>query len=173
MSNQIFQALINGLNQVIFQRLTSEMALSIIGQNIARGSIEHNGRSVDVTLIVDGDKINIIIPDERISKEECEEIAKKILIRLYLLLGKNVKFEEITVTRLGYASGTCNYCLAITPLTFKCKRCGGYYCAEHRLPEKHNCPSGKTEKINNRNTVRKRKTSKKREEVILSEAPCG
>jgi predicted Zn-ribbon and HTH transcriptional regulator len=149
------------------------MALSIIGRNIARGSIEHNGRSVDVTLIVDGDKINIIIPDEYISKEECEEIAKKILIRLYLLLGKNVKFEEITVTRLGYASGTCNYCLAITPLTFKCKRCGGYYCAEHRLPEKHNCPSGKTEKINNRNTVRKRKTSKKREEIILCEAPCG
>ncbi|MBS7250866.1 MAG: hypothetical protein KIH08_09820 [Candidatus Freyarchaeota archaeon] len=122
---------------------------------------------------MDGEKINIIIPDERIPRDECEEIAKKILVAIYSLLGKKVKLEEITVTRLGYASGTCNYCLVLTPLTFKCKRCGGYYCAEHRLPEKHNCPSGKTEEIDNRNLVRKRKTSKKREEIILSEAPCG
>lgn len=25
-------------------------------------------------------------------------------------------------------------------MPFKCRYCGGYFCAEHRLPEKHNCP---------------------------------
>lgn len=25
-------------------------------------------------------------------------------------------------------------------MPFKCKRCGGYFCANHRLPENHNCP---------------------------------
>lgn len=28
-----------------------------------------------------------------------------------------------------------------TLVPFKCKRCGQYFCGEHRLPEAHNCPS--------------------------------
>jgi len=26
-------------------------------------------------------------------------------------------------------------------IPFICRRCGGYFCPGHRLPEKHNCPS--------------------------------
>ncbi|MEN2975442.1 MAG: AN1-type zinc finger domain-containing protein [Candidatus Caldarchaeales archaeon] len=33
----------------------------------------------------------------------------------------------------------CSICGREELLPFKCKYCGGYYCAEHRLPEKHNC----------------------------------
>jgi hypothetical protein len=33
----------------------------------------------------------------------------------------------------------CDVCGAIEPLPFKCKRCGGTFCGDHRLPEKHYC----------------------------------
>lgn len=34
----------------------------------------------------------------------------------------------------------CQRCGKETFLPFKCPYCGGYFCAEHRLPESHNCP---------------------------------
>ena len=34
----------------------------------------------------------------------------------------------------------CQYCGKETYLPFKCKYCGGIFCSEHRLPEKHECP---------------------------------
>jgi len=34
----------------------------------------------------------------------------------------------------------CQYCESEAILPFKCAFCGGYFCAEHRLPEKHECP---------------------------------
>ena len=174
MSNLIFQALINSLTQTIFQKYVSELAFKIRDRNIAQGSIEYKGRKVDITIIREGEKLSIIIPDQRIPKDECEQIAKKILITLYASLGKKTKPEEIMITRLGYASGICNYCLTVTPLTYKCHRCGGFYCAEHRLPEKHNCPKGKEEELTSKNTMKIKKSNKEKGgKIILSETPCG
>lgn len=34
----------------------------------------------------------------------------------------------------------CDVCGREEYLPYKCKYCGGTFCAEHRLPEKHNCP---------------------------------
>jgi len=34
----------------------------------------------------------------------------------------------------------CQYCGKETYLPFRCKYCGGIFCSEHRLPEKHECP---------------------------------
>lgn len=34
----------------------------------------------------------------------------------------------------------CSVCGRDELLPFKCKYCGEFFCAEHRLPEKHNCP---------------------------------
>ena len=34
----------------------------------------------------------------------------------------------------------CHYCEADTIMPFRCPFCGGYFCAEHRLPEMHDCP---------------------------------
>ena len=34
----------------------------------------------------------------------------------------------------------CSYCGKEVYLPFKCPYCGQYFCAEHRLPENHNCP---------------------------------
>ncbi len=33
----------------------------------------------------------------------------------------------------------CNYCGKDEVLPFKCQYCQGFFCAEHRLPENHNC----------------------------------
>ena len=34
----------------------------------------------------------------------------------------------------------CEICGKKDALTFHCNYCEGYFCAEHRLPESHNCP---------------------------------
>jgi Zn-dependent protease len=34
----------------------------------------------------------------------------------------------------------CQYCGDDVVLPFRCSYCGGSFCAEHRLPERHNCP---------------------------------
>ncbi|MEM3586205.1 MAG: zinc finger AN1 domain-containing stress-associated protein [Candidatus Jordarchaeaceae archaeon] len=174
MSNLIFQALINGLTQTIFQNFASELTFKMRARNIAQGSVEHKGHRVDVFLIMEGEKLSIILPDNSILKDDCEQIAKKILLALYASLGKKIRLEEIVVTRFGYASGICNYCLIVIPLAYKCRRCGGFYCEEHRLPEKHNCPRGKEGEITSKNITGVEKPHKgKMGEIILSEVPCG
>ncbi len=35
--------------------------------------------------------------------------------------------------------GRCNQCGMSALLGFTCSYCGGYFCTDHRLPEKHNC----------------------------------
>ncbi|HIP62625.1 MAG TPA: rhomboid family intramembrane serine protease [Archaeoglobus profundus] len=35
----------------------------------------------------------------------------------------------------------CDICGKEEPLPFTCRYCGGTFCADHRLPEKHNCPN--------------------------------
>ena len=35
----------------------------------------------------------------------------------------------------------CEYCGKEVVLPFKCSYCGGIFCIEHHLPEKHNCPA--------------------------------
>ncbi|MGW8289386.1 MAG: AN1-type zinc finger domain-containing protein, partial [Candidatus Bathyarchaeia archaeon] len=34
----------------------------------------------------------------------------------------------------------CQYCGNDVVLPFRCTYCGGFFCAEHRIPERHNCP---------------------------------
>ena len=35
--------------------------------------------------------------------------------------------------------GNCEYCNESTSLGFVCSYCDGFYCSNHRLPEKHHC----------------------------------
>lgn len=35
--------------------------------------------------------------------------------------------------------GNCDYCDESTLLGFTCSYCNGFYCSNHRLPEKHHC----------------------------------
>ena len=38
------------------------------------------------------------------------------------------------------ATTKCQYCGNDVVLPFKCNYCGGYFCADHRIPESHSCP---------------------------------
>jgi len=74
---------------------------------------------------------------------------------------------------MGYASTHCNYCLESTPLPYRCLRCGGWYCQDHRLPEDHNCPGSGEAKAVVREVVKMREKEKEKKEVIAVEVPCG
>jgi len=63
-------------------------------------------------------------------------------------------------------------------LLFRCERCGGFYCNNHRLPEEHDCPGGEEAgiKIGHTRKVRKEENEREKEEsrkILLKEIPCG
>jgi Zn-dependent protease len=41
---------------------------------------------------------------------------------------------------LGRVMARCSVCSKEILMPFRCNYCGDYFCAEHRLPEKHDCP---------------------------------
>jgi ADP-ribose pyrophosphatase YjhB (NUDIX family) len=55
-----------------------------------------------------------------------------------LMLLKNDK-EKKTTKKDVNSSSKCYYCGKEELIPFKCNYCGDYFCAEHRLPEMHNC----------------------------------
>jgi hypothetical protein len=115
------------------------------------------------TVIQKDDRLYVVLPDHH-PKEECVEIVKKLLKRLE-------PGSEVEVLTLGYTSTHCNYCLEPYAFPFKCHRCGGWYCQEHRLPERHDCPGlGKTVATAEYKVKEKEKKKKK---VVAVELPCG
>ena len=119
------------------------------------------------TVIQRGNEIYVILPDH--PRDKCEEMVRRILQRLR-------PDAEIKIDSVGYASGHCNYCLASFSLTYRCHRCGGWYCSEHRLPERHNCPNGGTGIGTRRQQpkeTRRTKEKAKKEEIIAVQLPCA
>lgn len=156
MSNLIFLALLSGVPwETIVRRLELDER--------ARGVGDGRDEGYRYTIIHRDDEILIILPDYG-PKEECKNIAKKLLRKL-------MPNSEIEVAPLGYASSHCNYCLKPTSLPYRCYRCRGWYCMIHRLPERHNCPN---EEEGKEKAVRRIKPEKKKgEKVIITEIPCG
>jgi len=133
---------------------------------IADGNIEgHN-----YTVIQRGKRVYVVLPDYH-PWEQCEEIVRKLL--------KKLRPEaEVEVMRLGRASTHCNYCLESSPFPYRCHRCRGWYCQEHRLPERHNCPGLGGAKMATKLEIKMKETAKKaeergREKVEAVEIPCG
>ncbi len=156
MSNLIFRALLSGVPwETIVRRLELNERARGVGDGKAEG--------YRYTIIHRDDEILIIIPDYK-PREECEEVAKKLLLKL-------MPKSEIEVAALGYASSHCNYCLKPTSLPYRCYRCRGWFCKIHRLPERHNCPNGKEGEAAVLRRVKSKK--EKREKVIITEIPCG
>jgi len=120
------------------------------------------------TVIQREDEIYVVLPDH--PRDKCEEIVKRILQRLK-------PDAEIKISSIGYASGHCNYCLSASSLTYRCHRCGGWYCSEHRLPERHNCPNGEGGRVSRRQQLKKtgvhKEKKEKKEEVVAVQLPCA
>ncbi len=141
------------------------MIIRVLGlRERVKGIGDGNVEGYRYTIVQRGNEILIVLPDYT-SREECHEVAKKILSQL-------APKSEIRVATIGYASAHCNFCLKSTSMPYHCHRCRGWYCESHRLPEKHNCPEEeeKTEK-----TVERLKPQKqeKKKEIIIAEVPCG
>jgi len=117
------------------------------------------------TVVQQEDKIYIVLPDY--PRERCEEVVQKLLRRLR-------PEAEISIGSVGHASSHCNYCLAPVSFPYRCHRCAGWYCGEHRLPERHNCPSGlgeaAAEHAQLKGEERKRES---REKIEVVQIPCA
>jgi len=160
-SNLIFRALLSGLR---WESLIRILGLHERVKGIGEGKVE----GYRYTIVQRGDEILIILPDYA-PREKCQEVAKKILLKL-------TPKSKIQVATMGYASSHCNFCLKSTNL----KRCSISISVMDKikwslrkdLPEKHNCPGEeeKTEKIAER---LKPKKQEKKKEIIVAEVPCG
>ena len=159
MSNMIYlAALLLG-----WREIAETLRLRERSNGIGDGTID----GYKYTIVQRDDQIYIELPD--CPREKCEEIVKKILQKLK-------PTAEIKVSSFGYVSGHCNYCLAPGAMLYRCYRCNGQYCGNHRLPEQHNCPGKPPEKTKQPTTEKKEdkeKKSEQQEQVIVTRVPCG
>ena len=158
MSNLIFRAM---LPQVVWEEIIRLLGLHERTKGIGDGKIDGQR----YTVVQRGNEVSIVLPDYE-PREKCHEQVKKILSRI-------APKSSIEVATVGYASSHCNYCLKPTPLPYRCSRCEGGYCHDHRLPEEHNClgERRRTEKIIKR--IKPKREEKKKKEIVVAEIPCG
>lgn len=142
-----------------------------------RGTVTEGPYKVDVVLRRNPRGVQLILPDRSIPKHVCEEVAKKLAVNLNALVNPlELPPRQVEILKLGAASTICHYCLKTAPeLPYRCSKCGGLYCSDHRLPETHDCPGGPSqpaaEKVSEPGSPQQKR--KRRDAVILQEVPCG
>ena len=141
------------------------------------GFVEDDGHRVEVFVKRDKKQVQFILPDLSIPEETCKKVVKKLTARLYAEISEKTPLLD-NISIVGPSGSFCHYCLEpAKELLFECKRCRGFYCSNHRLPEEHNCPDGGTAGIRIGH-ARKEKESKTRKEekpmkILLKKMPCG
>ena len=139
------------------------------------GYMEEDGSHVEVFVKRDKKQIQFILPYRAIPEKVCKQAVKRLTAELYAV----IEGKPFDVDIVGPSRSFCHYCLEpAKQLLFRCERCGGFYCNNHRLPEEHDCPGGEEAGIKIRHTrkVRKEKSEKEKEEsrrILLKEIPCG
>ncbi len=86
-----------------------------------------------------------------LGKEKASEMKKAIKINIPISIAKpsskkpkiSSGFEIQKPEAPNYGTSTpvsslCGQCGKQTTMPFRCRRCGGLFCSEHRLPEAHN-----------------------------------
>ena len=174
MSGLIFSLL---LGAVSFSLLTSLFRGELGFREVAEGRgwhgfVREGGHIVEVFVRREGEHVQFILPDRSIPEEVCRRVVEKLSAKLYAL----VKGEELPPERVqvvGPSHSFCHYCLKPVALPFRCNRCGGYYCEEHRLPERHNCPGGEVTYIPVLVETSAEVKARKRRKIIVEEVACG
>lgn len=143
----------------------SEIARILELRERTRGIGDGKIDGYNYTVAQQGDKIYVILPDY--PRERCKEIVQRLLQRLR-------PDADIQIGVLGYASNHCNYCLTSVSFAYRCHRCGGWYCNEHRLPERHNCP-GEPKRAAAEHIGPKEKEPKEcaKKKVVVMQVPCA
>jgi hypothetical protein len=178
LSGLIFFILIAGLSTNILDSLLArQMGLerSHFG-HIWRGKVLEGHYNADIIVKQTENGIQIIVPDSSVPRETCERLARKLASKIYSLVKQVELPPEFVSISSDPITQLCAYCFErLSYLGYRCRRCRGIYCKEHRLPERHDCPGYPRAQLS---VVVKRRFEEPPyprydEVVILNEAPCG
>lgn len=105
-----------------------------------RADLEEEGYAIKVFVKYEGGKVKFLLPEPSVPAEINERVVRRIASELYEHVhGVEMPPEKLKVEAATYSF--CYYCLKpVRELLFRCRRCGGRYCSQHRLPERHKCP---------------------------------
>jgi len=143
-----------------------------------RGRIREGQHNVEVVVKQREDCVQIILPDHSVPREVCERVARRLAAKVDALVrGVELPLEQVVLSTAGPVPQLCDYCFEkLGGLGYRCHRCGGRYCEEHRLPERHSCPGGKGSELV---AVAPRRVEVSQlqpeydEVIVLHESPCG
>ena len=137
------------------------------------GRLREGSRLVDVFIKRSEGRLHLLLPDASIPREVCERVVRRLAARLYALL-RYRPLDPGSVEVVGPTPSFCHYCLEEVYLPYRCPRCGGYYCSEHRLPWRHDCPGGGGEARAAVDVEKPwREERRRRRRIPVREVPCG
>jgi hypothetical protein len=143
-----------------------------------RGRIREARHDVEVVVKQTEDGIQIILPDHSVPREICERVARRLTAKIDAQVrGVELPPEQVVLSTASPIPILCDYCLEkLGGLGYRCHRCGGQYCEEHRLPERHDCPGGKGSEFvaaAPRRVEVSPLLPEYDEVIVLHEVPCG
>ncbi len=108
-----------------------------------RAELEEEGYLIKVFVKYDGREVKFLLPEPSAPDEVNRRVVERIASELYKCIhGVKMPPENLKLEDTIYSF--CYYCLKpVKELLFRCRRCGGRYCSEHHLPEKHRCPGAR------------------------------
>lgn len=172
-SGILFSLILAGITlKTINDLMKGDFSLKEISPGSWRGYIREGRYSVEVHIKRRGDEILFLLPDRSIPEDVCKKVVKRLSAKLYALLVKTEMPPE-SVEIMGPANSFCYYCLEPVYMPFRCNRCGGYFCAEHRLPEKHDCPGDEGEKASAPIKKPDEKEKEKKKKILVRAIACG
>lgn len=174
-SGILFSLIIAGLTlKVMRDIMVGKFGLREIAPGSWRGYIREGRYNVEVHIKRRGEEVLFLLPDKSIPEEICRKVVRRLSAKLYALVHKTEMPPE-NVEIVGPANSFCYYCLEPVYMPFRCNRCGGYFCSEHRLPEKHNCPGDEEREAiaSVKRPEREEKAERKRKKIFVKAIACG
>lgn len=173
MSGILFSLILGGMSlKLLHDLMTRELGLRELASGGWRGYTREGQHNVEVHINVKGDEIFFLLPDKSIPEEICHQVVKRLAAKLHALVSQKEMPPE-TVEIVGPANAFCHYCLDSVYLPYRCHRCGGYFCEEHRLPEKHDCPGDLEEKEGAAVKKPEEPKEEKEKKIIVRVVACG
>ena len=172
MSGFVFTLFLTVASLAMLEDFFKDLGFRRLGGEGWYGRVQEGEWLVDVFVKRIGDRLQLLLPDASIPREICERVVKRLAAELYAHVERR-PFDPSYMEVVGPTPSFCHYCLEEVYMPYRCHRCGGYYCSEHRFPWRHNCPGdgGEAAAI-----VRFEKPREKRVErgrILIKEIPCG
>jgi hypothetical protein len=175
MSGILFSLILGGMGlKLMHDLMTRELGLKELTDGGWRGYIREGPYNVEVHVSLKGDEVLFLLPDKSIPEEVCKKVVQRLAAKLYALVSQKEAPPD-SVDIVGPANSFCYYCLEPVYMPYRCNRCGGYFCQDHRLPEQHDCPGDEEEKEGA--AIKKPEEPKEKEEkekrIIVRVIACG